>query len=107
MLYIIFKSDIFEVYFAAVRLILKNKFDNYEDGLKFLNIDSMDERREKQALNFAKKCMRNEKLKNMFPSNKRNIQNTRNYQNYKINFANSCVLQQLGKPWSGTWFHCA
>ena len=77
--YIIFKSDIFEVYFAAVRLILKNKFDNIEDGLKFLNIDSLDERREKQALNFAKKCLRNEKLKNMFPSNKRYIKNNKNY----------------------------
>ena len=72
---------------AAVRLILKNKFDNYEDGLNFLNMNSLDERREKQALNFAKKCLRNEKLKNMFPSNKRNTKNTRNYEKYKINFA--------------------
>ena len=44
---------------AAVKVTLKNKFRNYEDGLIYLKIDDLNERRKKQSLKFAKNCVKN------------------------------------------------
>ena len=53
----------------AVRVILGKNFKNYDDGLKKLNLKTLNTRRENLCLNFAKKCLRNKKLKNMFTKN--------------------------------------
>ena len=74
---------------AAVKVILKNKYTSYEEGLKFLNLENLEERRIKQSLNFAKKCLRNEKVRNMFSVNKNKSMKTRNSEKYKVNFAKS------------------
>ena len=72
---------------AAVKVILKNKFTNYEDALKYLNLDSLNDRRKKFSLRFAKNCIRNEKVRNMFPINLNKTKITRNPNKYKVNFA--------------------
>ena len=53
---------------AATKVILENKV-TYEDALKHLNLDSLDDRRSKFSLRFAKNCIRNGKVRNMFPIN--------------------------------------
>ena len=68
-------------------MILRNKFDNYEDALIYLNIDNLDERRKKNSLNFAKKCLKNEKVRSIFPVNSKNKKKTRNHEKYEVNFA--------------------
>ena len=67
--------------------ILKNKFTNYEDALKYLNLDSLNDRRKKFSLRFAKNCIRNEKVRNMFPINLNKTKITRKPNKYKVNFA--------------------
>ena len=57
-------------------MTLKNKFRNYEDGLKYLNIDDLNERRKKHSLEFAKNCVKNEKVRNFFLVNSKNDTNT-------------------------------
>ena len=52
---------------SAVRVMLKNKYTTYKDGLKKLNIPTLDERRELLCLRFAKKCLKTKKVQNMFP----------------------------------------
>ena len=47
--------------------MLGNNYINYKDGLKKLKIENLFKRREEICLNFAKKCLKNEKLKNIFP----------------------------------------
>ena len=55
---------------AAVKVILeKNNYKNYEDALKMLDLDSLQVRRKKQCLKFAKDCLKNEKMKKLFPLN--------------------------------------
>ena len=39
---------------AAWKVILKDKYKNYEDALKYLNMDNLNERRNKHSLKFAK-----------------------------------------------------
>ena len=68
-------------------MILKNKFTNYEDALKYLNVDSLNDWRKKFSLRFAKNCIRNEKVRNMFPINLNKTKITRNPNKYKVNFA--------------------
>ena len=64
------ESDIERVQKAAVKLILKEKYDGYENSLRLLNLDSLYERREKLCLSFAKRCLKMENLKKLFPKRK-------------------------------------
>ena len=52
---------------AAVRVILKQKYTSYKTGLEYLNLQTLEQRRELLCLRFAKKCLQNEKVKDMFP----------------------------------------
>ena len=67
----------------AVRIIMGQKYTNYKDSLSELNLQSLEQRRKMLCLRFAKKCLRNEKLKNMFPKSKQKHKmikrNTRKY----------------------------
>ena len=54
---------------AAVKVMMGNNYKNYKDGLKNLNLDNLNSRREDLCLRFAKKSTQNEKMKSMFPKN--------------------------------------
>ena len=47
-----------------------SKLTTYKESLKKLKIQSLDDKRESLCLGFAKKCLKNEKVKNMFPIKK-------------------------------------
>ena len=61
------RKDLERVQKAALRVILGDRYKSYEEALKTIKIDSLEERRQKICLKFAKQCLRNEKLKDMFP----------------------------------------
>ena len=85
---------------AAVKVILKNNYKNYEDALKFLDIDSLQERRRKQCLKFAKDCLRNEKMKQIFKLNvQSNDLKTRHKETYKVNKAYTERYRQSAIPY--------
>ena len=60
-------SDLERVQKCALRIILGDKYKDYKNALKVIKLDSLEERREKLCLRFAKQCLRNEKLKSLFP----------------------------------------
>ena len=75
---------------AAVKVILKNNYKDYESALEMLNLDTLCERRRKQCLKFAKDCLKHEQMKKMFPLNEKNSTvETRHKEKYKINKANT------------------
>ena len=41
-----------------MRVIMGKRYEGYEEALKFMRLDSLKERREKMALKFAKKSLR-------------------------------------------------
>ena len=45
-------------------------YKNYAHSLRELKLDSLEKRRELLSLRFAKNCLRNEKMKNLFPLRK-------------------------------------
>ena len=52
------------------KLVLKNKYKNYESALTHLNLEKLELRRNHLELKFAEQCIKNNKLKNLFPENK-------------------------------------
>ena len=54
---------------SAVRVILGHKFTSYKDGLQKLNLQSLNMRRKKLCIRFAKNCLKNDKVRYMFPIN--------------------------------------
>ena len=71
-------SDLERVQKSALKLILKERYINYKNALNVIGIDSLEQRREKLCLKFAKACVRHEKLSDMFPkSRKQHLMNKR------------------------------
>ena len=64
-------QDLERVQKSALRLILKESYKSYENALNILEIESLKERRESLCLDFAKKCLKNPKMKGLFPNNKK------------------------------------
>ena len=65
------KNDLERVQKSALKLILKDRYTNYNDALNVVKMESLEMRREKLCLKFAKACLKNEKLSDMFPKNKK------------------------------------
>ena len=63
-------KDLERVQKSALRVILGDRYRNYEEALNIIKIDSLEERRQKICLKFAQQCLRNEKLRDMFPKSK-------------------------------------
>ena len=87
-------KDIERIQKASVKIIMGNRYSDYNNSLKFLKLESLEERRSKLCLNFAKKCLRIEKSKSFFPINKNNSKNTRHFEKYKVNHANTKRYQK-------------
>ena len=65
------KEDLERVQKNACRIILGNKYTNYEESLKVIGLETFEERRTNLALKFAKNCVNNKKTRNLFPLRKK------------------------------------
>ena len=59
---------------SALKIILKDRYIDYKNALNVIKMDSLEERREKLCLKFAKACLKNDKLSDIFPKNKKQHQ---------------------------------
>ena len=62
-------TDLERVQKVCLKIILKNKYETYEQALETTGLESLSERRAKLCLNFAKKCVENKVTQQMFPLN--------------------------------------
>ena len=79
-------ADLERVQKSALRIILNNKYNNYNDSLEIINLDTLEERRKYLCLKFAKNSTQGEKTHKMFPLKTRK-QNTKKGEKFKVNFA--------------------
>ena len=87
-------SDLERVQKSAVKVILQEQYIGYQNGLARLELENLNQRRENLCLEFARKCTKHEKLKHMFPRNKKEHQmDTRYTEVYKVQHANTSRLQ--------------
>ena len=82
--------DLERVQKCAIKIILRKPYTSYEEALNYLNMESLQERREKLCEKFALNCVRNKKMKNIFPMHeKKHNMKLRNQEKFKVNFANT------------------
>ena len=62
-------TDLERVQKVACKIILQDNYLSYEEALEDLNLQPLSERRHLLCLKFAKKCLKHEKAKDMFPLN--------------------------------------
>ena len=88
------KDDLERTQKTFAKLVLKERYKNYEDALIILDLDSLEIRRNFLNLKFAQSGIKNEKLKDLFPLNdKHHKMQTRNNEQYEVMFANTNRLK--------------
>ena len=81
-------NDIERIQRSVTKIILKDRYTTYSKALKELRMDSLEIRRKKLALNLAKKCTKNEKMKQLFPLYKsKHSMKKRKQLKYRVNSA--------------------
>ena len=89
------KIDLERIQKSALRIILGNEYGNYTNALNKLDLQTLEERRDILCLNFAKKCTKNDRFKNIFPLNEsKHEMITRNKETYKVEHAKSERLKK-------------
>ena len=87
-------DDLERIQKSALKIILQQRYKNYSDAMKLLELDTLKQRREQLCLSFALKCLKHPKFKKMFPENqKEHEMNTRDKEKYKVQFALTKRLQ--------------
>ena len=61
------ENDIERVQKSAVKIIMKDNYSDYKNGLKTLGIETLFERREKLCLKFPKKMFKDRKFQKIVP----------------------------------------
>ena len=70
---------------TSLKIILKSDYHTYSNALDVTGLTTLSERRAKLCLSFAKKCLKNEEMKKIFPLNPKNqTTNTRFREKFKV-----------------------
>ena len=77
---------------VALRIILKDQYESYDQALKSVELETLSERREQLSLKFAKSCLKNENNEYMFPLNQDYRYVNISKQKYVIQQANTSRL---------------
>ena len=84
------RQDLERVQKAALKVILKSEYKDYEDALKLSRLQSLEDRREQLSLRFVKKSLKNATFTKLFPlKNPKHVMSVRNPLKYMINKANT------------------
>ena len=93
------REDLERVQKAAVKIILKKSYSTYKEALKTLKLETLDMRRTRLCLKFAKNCLKNEKMKKLFPlASKNHSMDTRLKEKFKVNKAHSERYKKSAVP---------
>ena len=94
------RKDLERVQKTAIKVILGSNYTTYNEGLKILKIQSLNDRREALCLKFAKKCLENEKVKGLFPLRKlKNCMEIRKMNKFRMIKANTKRYEQSAIPY--------
>ena len=94
-----FKTGITTSY-IAMRAIFKKQYSNYQESMKLLKLDTLEIRRQKLNIKFARNCLKIDKLKNIFPLNDQcHTMEKRNFEKFQVNKANTERYRQSSIPY--------
>ena len=69
-----------------MKVMIKHRYENYEKAHELLNMKTLYDRRQALSFNFAKRCLKTDKVKHFFPIDQNNPKRTRNHEIFKVNF---------------------
>ena len=83
-----------------MRVIMGNKYQGYEEALKLIKLDSLEQRREKMALKFAQKSLKQESFSKLFPLNtSKHDMKKRSPRKYVVNHSNTERYRKSAVPY--------
>ena len=78
-------------------MVLREKYKNYNDALKILNLDTLEDRRTELTKRFAMNGIMSNTLNDLFPRNDpKHKMERRKKEKFKVNFANTERLKNAG-----------
>ena len=84
---------------TCLKVILGDMYISYTSALEMCGLETLFQRRQKRCLDFAKKCVKHPKLKDLFPFNPETSKyDLRNRELFKINFAHTSRYKQSAIP---------
>ena len=89
--------DLDRIQKVALRIILQNDYIDYNNALQLTNLHTLKARRSILNKRFALKCIKNEKTRDMFPLNPKNV-NTRHSEKYLVTKAKTSRLANSAIP---------
>ena len=93
------RQDLARIQRSAVSIIMGERFKNYSNSLKYLELEDLNSRRERLCLNFALRSMKHERFKHIFqPENIEHNMTTRSNNKVKIQFASKERLKRSAIP---------
>ena len=92
------RNDLERVQKTACKIILSERYSDYTSALEALNLETLNQRRYTLSLKFAKKCLKYEQTKYMFPLNNTEVADIRQKQKYQVNFAKTSRLLKSSIP---------
>ena len=96
-------DDLERVQKVCLKIILKEKYECYDHALEVTGLENLIDRRKQLCLNFAKKCVKNETTKSMFPLNPSGYnQVTRNAEKFDVQYCRTDRLAKSAIPYLQT-----
>ena len=93
-------ADLERVQKCAAKIILQDKYENYNNAINILGWQKLTERRKLLVLKFAKNCLKNEKMQHLFPKNEKSHKmRTRYNEKYRVLHANTERLKSSTIPY--------
>ena len=86
---------------TCLKVILGEKYKNYDDALKVTGLNTLKQRREEKCLAFSLKCLKHPELKRLFPRNEK-VYTLRNKEDFKVNFAYTEDYRKSAIPYCQT-----
>ena len=93
-------ANIERVQKQSMRVIFKKQYSSYQNALKLMKLDTLEIRRQKLNLSFAKGCLKIDKLCSMFPLNEiQHNMDKRSNEKFKVNHARTERYRQSSIPY--------
>ena len=93
------RQDLERVQKAALKVILRGEYEDYEQALSVLNLESLNQRRERLALKFAKNGLKDSQFSKLFPLREsKHGMIARNSEKYHIKKSNTLRHKESSVP---------
>ena len=91
-------DDLERVQKTALKVIYKQSYISYKNALTRSKLEKLSFRRKKLCLKFARKCLKNDRVKHMFPKNCKTGAKPRYREKFQVFHANTDRLKNSAVP---------